>query len=251
MREELRRGGGLAREETERADRRVGVGVQARPATSARVHPLEPLRRDRGPGVDDDEAAHALGMPGGERHRVVAAHRVADDGRALPAEGVHDADQVGHEVLGRVRGRLRPPALALGAPARSRTRNAHAPRAEFYPQKFCLARLDAGDMVEGRPMFDKLTPSAGRRHLLDGGYALLLLTVAFVTGYLILAPSDLRAKTLARPWPELLPGLVTDWPGPDRPVARARQRQSWPKTVTGKILDADRQPLEGAGIVLA
>src|SRR5207237_1444 len=64
------------------------------------------------------------------------------------------------------------------------------------------------------------------------------------------APSDLRAKTLARPWPELLPGLVTDWPGPDRPVARARQRQSWPKTVTGKILDADRQPLEGAGIVL-
>ena len=99
-------------------------------------------------------------------------------------------------------------------------------------------------------MFDKLTPSAGRRHLLDGGYALLLLTVAFVTGYLILAPSDLRAKTLARPWPELLPGLVTDWPGPDRPVARARQRQSWPKTVTGKILDADRQPLEGAGIVL-
>src|SRR5206468_9056670 len=47
MREELRRGGGLAREETERADRRVGVGVQARPATSARVHPLEPLRRDR------------------------------------------------------------------------------------------------------------------------------------------------------------------------------------------------------------
>ena len=43
-------------------------------------------------------------------------------------------------------------------------------------------------------MFDKLTPSAGRRHLLDGGYALLLLTVAFVTGYLILAPSDLRAR---------------------------------------------------------
>src|SRR5438445_5000917 len=29
-----------------------------------------------------------------------------------------------------------------------------------------------------------------------------------------------------------------------------RARQSWPKMVTGKILDGDRQPLEGASIVL-
>jgi hypothetical protein len=98
-------------------------------------------------------------------------------------------------------------------------------------------------------MFDELTSSTGRRHLMDGGYALLLLTVAFVTGHLILAPSDLRAKTLARPLPEPLPGMVTDWPTPDHPIARTR-RQSWPKTVTGKILDDERQPLEGAGIVL-
>jgi hypothetical protein len=99
-------------------------------------------------------------------------------------------------------------------------------------------------MVEESPMLDQLTPSTTRRHLIDGGYALLLLAVAIITGYVILAPSDLRAKTLARPLPEPRPGLVRDWPAP------ARTRQSWPKMVTGKVLDGDHQPLEGAALVL-
>jgi hypothetical protein len=99
-------------------------------------------------------------------------------------------------------------------------------------------------------MFAKLTSFAGPRHLIDGGYALLLLTVAIVTGYLILSPSDLLAKTLARSLPEPLPGLVTDWSVSDWPFPWTRQPQPWPKTVAGKILDGDRQPLEGAGIVL-
>ena len=115
MGEHLRGGDGLAREETERADRRVGVGVQARRATSARVHPVEPVPWNRGPGVDDHEPAHALGMPRRERHRVVAAHRMPDDRHALPAQRVHDADEVTREVLGGVRGRLGPLALAVAA----------------------------------------------------------------------------------------------------------------------------------------
>src|SRR5437016_3920728 len=96
-------------------------------------------------------------------------------------------------------------------------------------------------------MLDEPTSLAGRRHLIDGSYALLLLAIAIVTGYLILAPSDLRATPLARPLPEPRPGLVTDR---SRPAEPPRPRHSWPKMVTGKVLDGDRQPLEGASIVI-
>src|SRR5437667_314841 len=96
-------------------------------------------------------------------------------------------------------------------------------------------------------MFDEPTPLAGRRHLIDGGYALLLLAIAIVAAYLILAPSDLVATPLARPLPEPRTGLLIDRSRPAEPM---RARQSWPKMVTGKILDGDRQPLEGASIVL-
>src|SRR5438034_9963595 len=96
-------------------------------------------------------------------------------------------------------------------------------------------------------MFDEPTAPATRRHLIDGSYALLLLAIAIVTGYLILAPSDLRAIPLARPLPEPRPGLVTARPPPAEPP---RPRQSWPKMVTGKVLDGDRQPLAGASILL-
>src|SRR5881628_2141423 len=98
-------------------------------------------------------------------------------------------------------------------------------------------------------MFDKLT-RAGRRDLIDAGYALLLLLLAIVTGYLILTPSDIRATPLARPLPEPRPGLVTDRLTPTGHVEPPRTRRSWPRTVTGKVLDSHRQPLEGAGIVL-
>src|SRR2546426_5863988 len=92
-------------------------------------------------------------------------------------------------------------------------------------------------------MLDEPTSLAGRRHLIDGGYALLLLAIAIVAGYLILAPSDLVATPLARPLPEPRTGLLIDRSRPAEPM---RARQSWPKMVTGKILDGDRQPLEGA-----
>src|SRR2546428_3337273 len=96
-------------------------------------------------------------------------------------------------------------------------------------------------------MLDEPTSLAGRRHLIDGGYALLLLAIAIVAGYLILAPSDLVATPLARPLPEPRTGLLIDRSRPAEPM---RARQSWPRMVTGKILDGDRQPLEGASIVL-
>src|SRR2546425_5401643 len=92
-------------------------------------------------------------------------------------------------------------------------------------------------------MLDEPTSPAGRRHLIDGGYALLLLTIAIVAGYLILAPSDLVARPLARPLPGPGTGLLID-------RSPMRARQSWPKMVTGKVLGGDRQPLEGASIVL-
>ncbi len=98
-------------------------------------------------------------------------------------------------------------------------------------------------------MFDKLTRT-GRRDLIDAGYALLLLLLAIVTGYLILTPSDIRATPLARPLPEPRPGLVTDRLTPTGHVEPTRTRRSWPRTVTGKVLDSHRQPLEGAGIVV-
>src|SRR6266446_3715184 len=96
-------------------------------------------------------------------------------------------------------------------------------------------------------MLDVTSSLAGRRHLIYGGYALLLLAIAIVAGYLILAPSDLVATPLARPLPAPRTGLLIDRSRPAEPM---RARQSWPKMVTGKILDGDRQPLEGASIVL-
>src|SRR3989441_8912696 len=75
-------------------------------------------------------------------------------------------------------------------------------------------------------MLDEPTSLAGRRHLIDGGYALLLLAIAIVAGYLILAPSDLVATPLARPLPEPRTGLLIDRSRPAEPM---RARQSWPK----------------------
>ena len=91
-------------------------------------------------------------------------------------------------------------------------------------------------------MHDAPGPTAGRRHLLDGGFALLLLTVAIVTGHLILAPADLRATPLARPPapPVLRPTLERPQPVGD---------PAWPATISGRVLDASRQPIEGASVV--
>jgi len=97
------------------------------------------------------------------------------------------------------------------------------------------------------------SPSNLRRNLLDGGYTLGLLIVAILTGYGLLAPSDLaRATTLARPYPVPRPELVTEeLARPSTPrVEPEPPRPPWPKMVTGQILDADRAPLEDASVVI-
>jgi len=100
-------------------------------------------------------------------------------------------------------------------------------------------------------MSDEHTSSNRRRNILDGAYTAGLLIVAILTGYGLLAPSDLaRAATLARPYPVPRPGPVSEYLG--KPVERAPEppRVSWPKMVTGQILDASRAPLEGTSVVI-
>jgi hypothetical protein len=89
-------------------------------------------------------------------------------------------------------------------------------------------------------MHEAPAPDTGRRILLDGGFALLLLTVAIVTGYLVLAPSDLRATPLARP---LAPPVVG--PTLERPAG-----PMWDVTITGRVLDGERRPVEAASVVV-
>jgi hypothetical protein len=92
-------------------------------------------------------------------------------------------------------------------------------------------------------MHEAPTPAPGRRNLLDGGFALFFLAVAIVSGYLILLyPADLRATPVARPTapPMLRPTL-------ERPQPAAGP--TWGGTVTGRVLDPERQPVEGASVV--
>ena len=93
--------------------------------------------------------------------------------------------------------------------------------------------------------------SSHRRHILDGGYTLGLLIVAILIGYGLLSPSGLaRATTLARPYPPPRPDALHELTG--RPAERAKPeppRPTWPKMVSGQILDASRAPIEGASIV--
>ncbi|MBI2157377.1 MAG: carboxypeptidase regulatory-like domain-containing protein [Candidatus Rokubacteria bacterium] len=100
-------------------------------------------------------------------------------------------------------------------------------------------------------------PASRGRHFKDGGFVLALLTLAVATGYGLLAPTDLRATTLARPLPEPRPGPVAELPPrPERaepvlPALPARPRRTWSKSVTGQVLDAERQPVAGASVVAA
>ncbi len=100
-------------------------------------------------------------------------------------------------------------------------------------------------------MSDERTSSNRRRNVLDGAYTAGLLIVAIVAGYGVLAPSGLaRAMTVARPQPAPTPGPVKEYLG--KPVERAPEppRLTWPKMVSGQILDASRAPLEGASVVI-
>jgi hypothetical protein len=100
-------------------------------------------------------------------------------------------------------------------------------------------------------MSDEHISSNRRRDLLDGSYTVGLLIVAILAGYGIMSPSELaRATTLARPQPVPSPGPVTEYLG--RPIERVPDapRATWPKLITGQILDASRAPLADASIAI-
>jgi len=90
-----------------------GIGPQG--ALAAPAQAVEPVGRDHRTRIDDHERADTVRVPGRERHRVVAAHRVADERDARRAERVDEAEQIGGEILGRVRRRVGPLALAVAA----------------------------------------------------------------------------------------------------------------------------------------
>ena len=64
-------------------------------------------------------------------------------------------------------------------------------------------------------MHEDTPPPDSRRHLLDGGYAVFLLTLAVVTGYVVLAPSTSRA----RPVPQVATVGAVVTPAPVTPTA--------------------------------
>jgi hypothetical protein len=100
-------------------------------------------------------------------------------------------------------------------------------------------------------MCDEFTSSKRRRDFLDGGYTVGLLIVAILAGHGVLSPSEpARATTVARPYPVPTPGPVSEHLG--RPIERAPEapRVTWPKLITGQILDASRAPLGDASIVI-
>ncbi len=95
-------------------------------------------------------------------------------------------------------------------------------------------------MTEG---MNEVPTQSARRHLLDGGYALLLLTVAIVFGYGLLLPASLRARTL--PSKEAAWSLMTGRVEAPRPVL------TWPARVIGRVMDVERKPLTDASVVAA
>ena len=109
-------GNGLPRDEPERRGRRLAARIRpARTLLPTTAKRAETLLRNRRPGIEDDQPAQAVGVPRGERHRVVAAHRMTDQDHALPAERVDHDHEIADEVLGRVGGRCRPLAFAVSA----------------------------------------------------------------------------------------------------------------------------------------
>jgi hypothetical protein len=108
---------------------------------------------------------------------------------------------------------------------------------------------------------ERVSSSNLRRNLLDGAYSVGLLIVAFLTGYGLLSPSETaRATTLARPSPPPPPSAISEYlvrpgeprvePAPEPRVQPEAPRPTWPKMISGQILDADRAPLEDASVVL-
>jgi len=96
-------------------------------------------------------------------------------------------------------------------------------------------------------------PATRGRHLLDGAFVLALLTVSIVGGWGLLAPPALLATTLGRPQPAPKPPAVVA-ELPPRPPLRVEPAPpplpTWPKTVTGQVLDGERRPVAGASVVV-
>jgi hypothetical protein len=127
------------------------------------------------------------------------------------------------------------------------------------------------------------SPRPAYRPIVDGGFALLLLIVAFAVGYAVLVPGSIRAKTVGettsivvaarevetpRETPtEALPKDPPASPGgpsaagtSQTPASRngtppasqePTSRTPWPATVTGRVVDARREPVSGASVVAA
>jgi hypothetical protein len=96
--------------------------------------------------------------------------------------------------------------------------------------------------------------AGARRHLLDGGFAVGLLVLAIATGYALLSPAALRAKTAPQTAVAMLvttdrftrPPLDLRSTEPPAPSSRPRPRGP----VTGRVLGPDGAPIAGAGIVV-
>jgi len=81
--------------------------------------------------------------------------------------------------------------------------------------------------------------SSARRHLLDGGVALLTLTLAVLSGYGLLAPERLRARPLVK--------LVVSAPHPS--AVNVLQPEPWPEPLEGRVVEAQRGlPIAGASL---
>jgi hypothetical protein len=120
-------------------------------------------------------------------------------------------------------------------------------------------------------------PRLAARRLLYGGLAFVVLTLGVVIGHGVVSPGLLRAKTLTRTpalvasvqsGPTAPPDQAAAPSGPDQPSATlgpdpapliplpapaepsAPPKPAWSGPVTGRVLDAKREPLAGASIVV-
>src|SRR3989442_7043223 len=93
-----------------------------------------------------------------------------------------------------------------------------------------------------------LPPSSRRRHVRDGLFALLMLSLAIFSGYALLSPPVL----LARPLPS---GSVLAMVRPVAAIIEPRLPVTppwpqWPARITGRVLDPQFQPLAAAAVVI-
>jgi hypothetical protein len=144
-------------------------------------------------------------------------------------------------------------------------------------------------------MSEVLAGSATRRHIVDSGYALVLLALPVVFGYSVLAPERIGLGATVHETPRIVGASINPAPTPPVPGAEAAvppptmpsaipspvvtpvsrtpdssirptltpppplapapvvpevPRIPWPATVTGRVVDEEKNPLPGASIVI-